>query len=327
MNLPKLSAVLAASVVAAQLLVPQAARAADDYPQRGPINFLVGFGPGGVTDIVARLIAPKLRDALGQAVVVTNRPGASGAVAAEQMLAAPADGYTIWACTSSVTVFNKLFKDVRFNAAKEILPVTQVASVPYLIVVHPDLPARTPQELVALARKKPGELTYGSPGVGTMSHLAAEIWYREEGISLRHVPYKGSLPVITDLIGGHIGLTFDQEAAVAGHLASGKLRSLGIAGDERSPTLPDVPTLKEQGLPFTAAAWTGVCMKNGTPKAIVDKVSQGVRRAMADPEVRQRFVQLGMAPRATTPEEFQRQFTDDAERMGKIITALGIEAQ
>ncbi|MGD9946492.1 MAG: Bug family tripartite tricarboxylate transporter substrate binding protein [Burkholderiaceae bacterium] len=326
MSKTRLAGLVAATLFATHLIQPQSARAADDYPQR-PITFLVGFGPGGVTDIVARLIAPKLKDRLGQPVVVANKPGASGAVAAEQMLNAPADGYTMWACTSSLTVINRLFKDVKFNAARDIVPVAQVASVPYLLVAHPSVQADTLKQLVELSRKKPGELSYGSPGVGTMSHLAAEMWYADEKIRLRHVPYKGSLPVITDLLGGHINLTFDQEAAVAAHLASGKLKALGIAGGERSPTLPNVPTFAEQGVPFKAEAWTGICMKSGTPKAIVDKVSAAARYAMAEPDVRQRYEQLGMSPRATTPEEFQRQFASDAQRMGKVITDLGIEAQ
>lgn len=324
MPIPRFPAVLAAAVLALQLLAAPSARAADDYPQRGPITFFVGFGPGGVTDIVARLIAPKLKDSLGQTVVVSNKPGASGVLAAEQLLAAPADGYAMWACTSSLAIMNRLYKNVQFNAARDILPVTQVASVPYLLVAHPDFPAATPKQLVELARKKPGEIAYGSPGVGTMSHLAAEMWYAEEKIQLRHVPYKGSLPTITDLLGGHISLTFDQEAAVATHLASGKLKALGIASSERSPTLRSVPTFTEQGIPFTAEAWTGVCMKAGTPKAIVDKVSLAVRKAMAEPDVRERFLQLGMSPRATTPEEFQQRFASDSEQMGRIITKLGI---
>lgn len=327
MLLKKFSGIVAASVLAVQLAAPSLARAADDYPKRGPITFLVGFGPGGVTDIIARQVGTKLSDQLGQAVVVVNKPGASGGIAAAQLLAAPADGYTMWACTSSLTVMNRLFKGLSFNAAKDILPVAQLASVPYFLVARPELPADNLKQLVELARKKPGEIPYGSPGIGTMSHLAAEMWYAKEKIQLRHVPYKSGQQTLTDLLGGQISLTFDQEASFASYLPSGKLKALGVATSERSPTLPNVPTFAEQGIPFTAEAWTGICMKSGTPAEVVNKISTAVRQAMAAPDIKERFHQMGMSPRATTPEEFQKRFASDGEQMGQIITKLGIEPQ
>ncbi|MBF6989137.1 MULTISPECIES: tripartite tricarboxylate transporter substrate binding protein [unclassified Cupriavidus] len=319
------SALLAAAAL--QLVIPVCALATE-FPHQQPITLIVGFGPGGSTDIIARFLAPKLKAALGQTIVVDNRPGASGIIATEAMLRAPADGYTLFACTNGVLTTHKyLFKQLKFDAAKDILPVTQIASVPYVLLAHPSVPANTPAEFVALAKKEPGKIMYGSAGVGSAGHLAAEMFSSKVGINMNHVPYKGSGQAMSDLVAGTINVAFDQQSTVAGFLAGDRLKAIAVASKERLPSLPKVPTFNEAGIAFEAASWTGICIRSGTPAPIVDKISRAVREVMAQQDVRKRFEELGIQPKSTTPQEFQTLVANDRDRMGKAITAIGIRPE
>jgi tripartite-type tricarboxylate transporter receptor subunit TctC len=308
-------------------LLPSSGFASDDFPKQRPIAFIVGFGPGGSTDQVARLLAPRLKDQLGQTVVVDNKPGASGMLAAEALVHAPADGYTIMACTSSILTTHKyLFKNLRFDAA-DILPLRQIALMPYILLANPNIQAKTVSELVALAKSKPEKLTYGSAGVGSAGHLAAAMFSSIAGVRMTHVPYKGSGQAMADLVAGHINVAFDQEPTVSGFLSNGRLRALAIAGAERSPNFPQLPTLAEAGVAFEAASWTGVCMRTGTPQAIVDKVGAAVSKVMNEPEIKARFIQLGMLPRNVPSNEFKKLVESEGERMGRAITSMGITSE
>lgn len=319
------SALLA--MVACQALVSHNVAAAA-YPQQQPITLIVGFGPGGSTDIIARLLAPKLKTALGQTVIVDNKPGASGIIATETMLRAPADGYTLFACTNGVLTTHKyLFKNLQFDADRDIVPVSQIASVPYIFLANPSVKAKTPAEFVALAKKEPGQIAYGSAGVGSAGHLAAEMFSSKAGIHMNHVPYKGSGQAMNDLVAGTLNVAFDQESAAAGFLAAGRLKAIAIASKERSPSMPKVPTFDEVGIPFEAASWTGICVRSGTPKPIIDKIAQAVQQVMAQPDVKQRFAQLGIQPKSSMPQEFKSLVVGDSDRLGKVILALGIKPE
>lgn len=319
----KLLATMVTIACAATGWLPASAYA-DSYPKQKPIDFIVGYAAGGSTDIIARLIGPKLGEQLGQTLVVQNRPGASGALAAEMLVRAPSDGYTIMACTNTILTTHKyLYKNLRYDP-KDILPVTQISVIPYVVLVNSSFPASNVKELLAVARQKPGVVTFGSSGQGSAGHLAVNIFAAQTGVKLNHVPYRGSGASMIDLAAGQIDMGFDQEATVAPFIASGKIKALAIAGSQRSPTMPQVPTLNELGVPFEAASWTGICLKAGTDPAIVSKVREATAKVMGDPAIKARFVQLGMQPKATSTQEVQAIVSEESMRMGKIITSLGI---
>ncbi len=304
--------------------VAQTAAPGPGYPNK-TIRILVGFAPGGSTDIVARLIAQEMTKNVGQQVAVENRPGAGGNIAAELVSKAPPDGYTLHACTTGVfAIAPFIYSKLPYDPEKGIAPVTQTGSLPYIVVMHPSLPAKNLREFVALAKARPGQINYASSGVGTASHLSAALFATASGISMTHVPYKGTGNAMSDLMGGQVVLMFDQPVSSLPHVQSGKLRVLGISSAQRFSTMKDIPTIAEQGLPgFEAISWAGICAPGGTPKPIVDRVYSEVARVLKVPELRERLLRNGIEPIGSTPEQYAEHIKKEMVKWSKVVKDSG----
>lgn len=309
-------------------LLPAAAIAADGYPSR-PIRMIVAFAPGGGTDIIGRIAAQGIAAALKQQVVVDNRPGAGGNIGTELAARSAPDGHTlIMAGTGSHAINPSLYATIPYDALKDFTPVSLVAATPYLMVVHPSVPAKSVKEFVALASARAGELNMASSGNGGMPHLAGELFQLMAGVKLVHVPYKGTGAVFTDLIGGQVQVLFGDIVATSPHVKSGKLRALGITSPKRSPNLPEFPTIAESGVPdYDAVGWFGLFAPAGTPRAIVDRLNAAVRDHVRQPEVRGRLSSLGADVVASSPEAFGAKQREDLERWAKVIRAANVRIE
>ena len=298
--------------------------AAQTFPSKS-IRFLVGFAPGGSTDIVARIIAQEMSKNIGQQVVVDNRPGAGGNIAAEAATKAPPDGHTIFACTTGVFAIQPfLYSKLPYDPEKGFAHITQTGSLPYIVVTHPSLPAKNIREFIAVAKTRPGEINYASSGVGTASHLSAAYFASVAGLKLTHVPYKGSGQIMGDLIGGQVVMLFDQPISSMPHVKAGKLRVLGISSGKRFVTMQDIPTIAEQGVPgFEAISWAGVCAPGGTPKPIVDRLYNEIARVLKLPDIRERLLRDGIEPIGSTPEQFMEHTKKEAVKWGKVVKDSG----
>ena len=303
------------------------ALAADVFPSK-PVRILVGFSPGGSNDIVARLIAPKLSEALGQQVLVDNKPGAGGNIAAAALLSAPADGHTLMMCTTgTLSIQPHLTKNMPFNPETDLLPVTQIANAPYLLLVNSELPAKNVKELVAYAKAKPGTINFASSGNGTGGHLAGEMLKARAGIDIVHVAYKGTGQAMTDLLGGQVAMIFDQPVSSMQYARSGKLRVLAVASPRRLQGLPEVPTVAESGIPdFDPVTWTGICASKGTPVAAIERVQTEIAKVLAQPEIAQRLVQDGLEPVGSTPAKFREFLVADKRKWGTVIKDANVKA-
>lgn len=300
---------------------------AQTYPGK-PVRMIVPFPPGSGVDIVSRIVAPGLGTALGQQVVVDNRPGAGGIVGAELAAKAPADGYTIFMATAgTLTVAPQLTK-VSYDVARDFVPVSLVASVPSMLVVHPTMPVTTVKALVALAKAKPGTINYASTGNGTLPHLAAELLKKEARIDIVHVPYKGSGPAMTDLVGGHVDIFFGNMLSVTPLVKSGKLRAIAVTSLERSPAAPDVPTVVEAGFPgFEAGTWFGLLVPAGTPADIVTRLNADIVKTLRQPDVRQRLAEQGGSPIGNAPEAFARYIRSESDKWRRVLAGSGVRAE
>ncbi|MGZ8265277.1 MAG: Bug family tripartite tricarboxylate transporter substrate binding protein [Burkholderiales bacterium] len=298
---------------------------AQSYPAK-PIRLIVPYAPGGDTDSVARMFAPKLAEALKQQVIVDNRPGAGSLIGTEAMLRAPADGYTLAMGTiSSLAVLPVTKANVPYDPVKDIAPVILVTTVPYVLVVHPSLPARSVAELVKLAKARPGQLTYGTPGIATGIHLASEYFSSVAGIKLVHVPYKGGAPSIVDLVAGNISIVFSTFATTGQHVKSGRLRGLAVASKARSKDFPDVPTMSESGYRgFEATTWHGVVARAGTPQAIVARLNGEIARIVNTEEVRSTLVSGGFDIGTGSAEEFERFVRSEIDKWRKVATLANL---
>ena len=298
--------------------------AAQTYPAKG-IRILVGFAPGGSTDIVARLIAAEMTKNVGQQVVVENRPGAGGNIAAELVSKAPPDGYTLHACTTGVfAIAPFIYSKLPYDPEKGLTPITQTGTLPYIIVMHPSLPAKNVREFIAIAKARPGQINYASSGVGTASHLSAAMFASASGISMTHVPYKGTGNAMSDLIGGQVVLMFDQPVSSMPHVKAGKLRVLGISSGKRFVTMQDIPTIAEQGVAgFEAISWAGACAPGGTPKPIVDRLYNEIAKVLKVPDIRERLLRDGIEPIGSTPEQFMEHTKKEAVKWGKVVKDSG----
>lgn len=297
---------------------------AQPYPSK-TVRILVGFAPGGSTDIVARLIAQEMTKNVGQQVVVDNRPGAGGNIAAELASKAPPDGHTLFACTTGVFAIQPfLYSKLPYDPEKGLSPVTQTGSLPYIIVMHPSLPAKNVKEFIAIAKARPGQINYASSGVGTASHLSAALFASAAGINMTHVPYKGTGNAMSDLLAGQVVLMFDQPVSSLPHVQAGKLRVLGISSGKRFSTLKDIPTIAEQGLPgFEAISWAGICAPGGTPKPIVDRIYSEVAKVLKVPELRDRLLRDGIEPIGSTPEQYAEHIKKEAVKWSKVVKDSG----
>lgn len=296
---------------------------ADTWPSK-PVRIVVPYPPGGSSDISARLVADKLSQAFSQRFVVENKPGAGGNVGMEVAAQSAPDGYTLALATTAHAINMTLFKSLPYDTLKSFAPVALVTENPLVLVVRRDLPPRSVQEFVALAKQKPGELNYASSGNGQSTHLAAELFAAMAGIRMTHVPYRGSAPAIKDVVAGQVDLMFDTTQSVLPHVTDGAVRALGVTSAARSPALADTPTIAESGLPgYEAIAWNGLVAPKGTPDDIVARLNAEVVRALALPDVQERFGKLGATVRPTTPPEFGRHIEAEIAKWGKVVKDTG----
>ncbi|MES2944205.1 MAG: tripartite tricarboxylate transporter substrate binding protein [Pseudomonadota bacterium] len=301
---------------------------AQNYPSR-LVTLVVPFPPGGGTDTGARIIAEQLGRRWGQTVVVDNKGGAAGQIGADLVAKARPDGYTLLLGNIGTQAINpSLYPKMNYNPDTAFAPISLVAELPLAMMVNPGIPASTAGEFIALAKSRPGQLSYSSAGAGGAPHLVAEMFKEQTRSFILHVPYRGGGPAIADLLAGHVQLSFMTVLEASGHIKAGKLRALAVTGDKRVPALPDVPTLSESVLPgFNAISWLGLLAPAGTPPAIVEKIAADVRSILSDEAVKARFVSLGGVPRATTPQEFSRLIAGDRQRYAQIIRDRKISAE
>lgn len=301
--------------------------AADDYPAR-PIRMVVPFAPGGGSDIAGRILADGLSRALGQQVVVDNRPGAGSSVGTEIAAKATPDGYTTLLGNISLAFNAALYKTLPYNALRDLAPISLVCEQPNILVAHPSLPAKTLQELVALAKAEPGKLTYASAGLGSGTHLAMALLTMSLKIDMIHVPYKGTGPAITALLGNEVSTFMSTFASALPHVKAGRLRSFGVTTTKRARTLPDVPTIAESGVPgFNYGTWYGLLAPAGTPRAIVGKLNQATVTQLRAPDVAQRFDGQGMEVIPTTPQEFAAKLKSETEKWAEVVRSARIPQQ
>lgn len=299
---------------------------AQTYPAR-PIRVLVGFQPGGGVDISARAIGQKLSDALGQSVVVDNRPGASGNIAADIVAKSAPDGYTLLMANSTISI-PALFVKLPFDVTKDLAPVSLVAMGPSVLVLHPSVPIKNVKELMALARKKPKELIFGSGGPGNITHLAMELFMSMAKIDMIHVPYKGGAPSVIGLLSGEVHMLFTSIPSVLGQIKIGKVRAVGVSIQKRSSALPAVPTIDEAGLPgFNTASWYGLLAPAGVPQNILELLSKEVVKIMHNKEIRDRFARDGFEPVGNTPEAFGSFIRSEIPKWGKVVRQANIKPQ
>ena len=299
------------------------AAAAQDYPVKS-IRIIVGPGP----DVLARIVGQKLTDAWGQQVLVDQRPGAGGIIAADSVAKSPADGYTLLLSTGTYTTLPSLYAKVPYDFVRDLAPVTLLAQLPFLLVAHPSVPAKNVQELVQLARARPGQLNYASSGNGTTAHLAGEMLKSMAKINIVHVPYKGTVPGVIDLVAGQVHIMFAIIQSSLPHAQAGKLRALAVSGSKRSSSAPAVPTISESGVPgYEFISWNGVHVPAATPKAVSGKLNSELLRIITLPDVKERMLALGMDVASGTPEEFGALVKSDIAKWAKVIRDAGIKAE
>jgi len=295
-----------------------AAEASDQYPTR-PVKIIVGFAPGGGSDFIARIVAKKLTDKLGQTVYIENKPGAGGNLGAEIALKAPNDGYTLFLAAASYTVNANLYK-LPFDPIKDITPIAVLAAGPFIVSVNPGTGFKTLPALVDFAKKNPGKLSYASAGSGSITHVGTEYFLSVADLDVLHVPYKGTSPALTDTVGGQVQLIFGTVASTLPHVSSGKLTALAVTTATRLAALPNVPTVAESGYPgFDVLVWHGLIGPKGIPAPIVNKINQAIRESLGDEQTAAQFASDGLTARPDTPEQFATLISDEVKRWGKLI--------
>ena len=314
--------------VAALLALLAAPAAAQDYPVR-PIMLIVPYAAGGGNDVMARIVADKMSATLGQPIVIENRGGAGGSLATRQVARAEADGYTLGlGGTGTLAIDPTLYQNVGYDPRKDFAPVGLIATSALVVLVNPAVAANTIPELIALARREPGKLTYASAGVGSGIHLGAELFAHMAGITLTHIPYKGSAPALTDLIGGHVAIYFSSLPPAIGLVKDGKVRALAVTGPQRSSIFPDLPTVAEAALPgYAAVLHYGIVAPTGTPRPIVDKLAAALRVAIAAPEVASRIAADGAEVMGMTPDEYAADIDREETKWSDIVRRSGAKAQ
>lgn len=311
-----------ASVLFAQAL---SAGANEAYPSK-PIKFVVPYPPGGPTDAMARLIQGPLQAKLNTPVIIDNRGGAGGNLGSDFVAKSPGDGYTILLAASGPMSVNKtLYKSLPFDPEKDFAPIIQISEFPLVLEVHPSVPASNLKQFLALAKERPGELSFASAGNGTPQHLAGELFNSATKLKLQHIPYKGAGPALNDVVGGHVKVMYDILGSSVQHIKAGKLRPLAVTTAARSPALPDVPTLAEAGLPgYTFSAWHGIVAPAATPKPIVTRLNQAINEIFADPAFKKRWEELGTPIVGGTPENFGALMRSESSKLGKLVRDTGV---
>jgi tripartite-type tricarboxylate transporter receptor subunit TctC len=313
------------ALLAALLSVAAQAAAQAPYPAK-TVRMVVGYPPGGPTDVLARVVSQKLAEFWGQQVIVDNRPGASGLIGAEQVVRAAPDGYTLLMVPVTYAVVPSLLARMPFDAAKDLAPVAQVAAAPFILVVHPTLPVRTVKDLIALARARPGQLNYASASPGGMPHLAGELFNGMAGVKMVHIPYKGAAPATTDLVGGHVLLMFNNMLSAMPHVKSGRLRAVAVTSAKRSTALPALPAIAETLPGYEASGWYGAFAPAATPRERVGAINNDMNRAMRLPDVTQRLAGDGVEAVGVTPEQFGAYLRSEMAKWGKLVRQAGIKA-
>jgi tripartite-type tricarboxylate transporter receptor subunit TctC len=298
---------------------------AQTYPAR-PVRWIVAYPPGGVGDILARVIGQRLSERLRQPFVIENRPGAGGNIGTEAVVRAPADGYTLLMALAPNAINATLYEKLNFNFIREIAPVASVMRAPQVLDVNPSVPAKTVPEFIAYAKANPGKLNMGSGGVGTQQHVAGELFKMMTGVNMVHVPYRGGPPAVADLLGGQLQVMFDYLPESIEYIRTGKLRPLAVTTTMRSEALPDIPTVGDFVPGYETSGWWGVGVPRNTPAAIIDKLNNEINTILADPEIKARFADLGGTVLAGSPSEFGQLIADETEKWGKVVKFVGIKA-
>lgn len=319
---------LASLVCAVGLTAASAPAHADNYPSH-PITLVVPSPPGGGTDTQARILAPKLSQILGQTVVIENRAGASGNIGAQAVAKAAPDGYTLLAMISSHVINPSVLKSVPYNMDRDFAMISRTVTVPGVLVGNPSLPAKNLKELLAYLKQNPGKVNFGSAGVGSLSHLIVELFERDAGVKLLHVPYRGTQPALNDTLSGQVKLMVPDLTIALGQMAAGHLRAYGVTSDKRSAAAPDVPTLSEAGLKgFNAVQWFGLAAPAGTPPAVIHKLYEATAKALGDADVQAKYKKLAMTPSpSASPEEYTKFVHDEGVRWAKVVKDAHIEAK
>ena len=316
----RLIARLSAGLLTAAFAAPALAQS---YPAK-PVRIVVPYPPGGPNDIVARTVGQKLSEQLGQPVIVDNKPGASGNIGAESVAKSPADGYTLLLLTTGHTINPSLYPKLGYDLEKDLAPVTQLTAGPMVVVANPSLPAKNIKELISLAKAKPGSLNFGSAGNGSSTHLAPELFSSMAGIKMNHIPYKGSAPALTDLMAGQIQVAFDFMISAMPHVKSGKIKALAVTSTTRSPAAPDLPTVAESGVPgFEVIGWNGLVVPARTPKDVVAKLNAELKKALDQPDAKERFAAQGFSATWTTPEKFGAYIESEHAKWAKVVKDSG----
>src|SRR5258706_2769439 len=313
--------------IALMLLSTSPAFAQGTYPAK-PVRIISIFAPGGGNDVICRLVAQQLTERLKQQVIVENRVGANGIVGTEAAARSAPDGYTFTLIPSGHTVNASMYKKLPFDSIRDFTPITLAGSGPLVLAVHPSLPAKNVKELIALAKARPDQLTYVSSGVGASGHLAGALFDSMTGTKMVHVPYKGMSLAVSDLMGGQVSMTFGTSLSVIPHVRTGRLRALATTGAQRSPALPELPTVAESGLPgYEASLWYGFVGPAGMPPEIVQRLNAEIAAILARPDTREKLASQGVDARSTTPDEFARILTADVARWAKVVQKLGLQAE
>jgi tripartite-type tricarboxylate transporter receptor subunit TctC len=298
---------------------------AQAYPTR-PVRLVVGFPPGGPTDIVARLMGQWLLERLGQPLVIENRPGAGGDIATQAVINAPADGYTLLMASHANAINATLYSNLSFNFIRDVTPVAGLVQVPNVLEVNPAVPANTVADLIAYAKSNPGKLSYASAGNGTSAHLAAELFKTMTGVELLHVPYRGSGPALVDMLSGQVQVMFDAIPSSIEHIKAGKLRALAVTTARRSDALRDVPVIADTVPGYDTSGWFGVGAPAGTPVEIVEKLNKEINAGLADPKMKARFAELGASTMITTPADFVTYVAAETDKWAKAVRFSGAKA-
>ena len=317
---------IATAVLASVLLSAGTASAETNYYPDRAVKIEVGYAAGGPLDVVARLIGDKLAQIWGKTVVVENVSGASGNIAADRVAKAVSDGYTLLLASNvNIAVNPKLYKNMPFDPVKDLVPITQVAYSPNILVVPNDLPVKSVQELVTYAKANPGKVSFASAGVGTTQHLAGELFKTIAKVDIQHVPYRGATPAITDLLGGRVSMFFGPPSSLLGLVKEGKVRALAVTSAQRFPAAPDLPTMIEAGYPgFVAVLSVGWMAPAGTPKDVIDRIYKDTAKALAAPDVRERLQKIGTEPMGTSPAEFAADIQREVPQWAEVIKAAGL---
>jgi tripartite-type tricarboxylate transporter receptor subunit TctC len=303
-----------------------AARADDNYPNHA-VRWLVGYPPGGATDIVARLIGQYLSEHLGQQFIVENRPGAGNNLGTETVINSPADGYTVYLVNPANAINATLYKNLSFNFIRDMAPVAAVMRVPNVMEVNPNVPVHTVKEFIDYAKARPGKVNMASAGVGTSTHMSGELFMLMTGVDLVHVPYHGGAPALTDLLGGQVQVYFDNLPSSIAHIKAGRLRALAVTTAARAAALPDVPTIAETVPGYEASVFYGMGAPHGTPRAIIDKLNKAVNDALADSGVKAKLAALGGTDIPGTPEDFGKLIASETDKWAKVVKATGATAE